>query len=439
MWQLASEPLPRLKNSFEWTWAKARDTLLHTVPVVLIVQLSLKLLDLMSHTIVLTGAPQTTGLDWSEKSLLPSVFETEVRPDFTPGSPQQQLFNPQWRQLSSEPTKMRPSLPKLDIEPPYQITDNGPANFFSASEFAALELERESAGSDISAEDSRPSQDSYDVENEVLSEFYDHSFAIHEAIPKSQLESGTNSGYTPGTPTYESSDDMFPLTPGTPGGIIRTPSQRRLSQAPRPKNLSDLDDIPNAAHLTSIHPQTMTVNLIVGILSISPARRVKTGVYYGRQRIVDLVEMTVGDDTKSSFSISMWLPREMRVNWKDGAQEKPEGARSVLRRNLKTLRTRDIVLLQNVALSSFRGKVHGQSLRGDVTKVDLLFRKKVDDDELQGVYSVQNLRMATGKDPQIMKVKRVRDYLMEFVSDNLGPAPPRRRTRSRTSLPDDTQ
>lgn len=96
--------------------------------------------------------------------------------------------------------------------------------------------------------------------------------------------------------------------------------------------------------------------------------------------------MTVADDTKTGFSISMWLPREMRVNWKDGAQEKPEGARSLLRRNLKLLRPRDIILLQNVALSSFRGKVHGQSLRGDVTKADLLFRKKIDDDDMLGVY-----------------------------------------------------
>ena len=35
--------------------------------------------------------------------------------------------------------------------------------------------------------------------------------------------------------------------------------------------------------------------------------------------------------------------------------------------------------VENVALSSYNGKVHGQSLRKDVTKVDLLFRKKLDE------------------------------------------------------------
>jgi len=184
----------------------------------------------------------------------------------------------------------------------------------------------------------------------------------------------------------------------------------------------------------------MTVNLIVGILSISPPRTVVTGTKYGRSRETELVEMVVGDDTKTGFSISMWLPREMRVNWKDGAKATPEGSRSLLRRSLRAMRPRDVVLLQNVALSSFRGKVHGQSLKGDVTKVDLLFRKKVDDDDLGGIYNVSNLRTATGKDPQILKVKKVRDWMMEFVGDGeeLATRKGRRRRHDYGFLPDDT-
>ena len=52
-----------------------------------------------------------------------------------------------------------------------------------------------------------------------------------------------------------------------------------------------------------------------------------------------------------------------------------------------------------------------------MTKIDLLFRKKIDEEDLSGCYTAQNLRMAIGKDPQILKVKRVRDWLADFVGE----------------------
>jgi hypothetical protein len=94
------------------------------------------------------------------------------------------------------------------------------------------------------------------------------------------------------------------------------------------------------------------------------------------------------------------------------------------------LRPRDVVCLQNVALSSYRGKVHGQSLKRDVTKIDLLFRRPVDDDDMQGVYSASNLRNPI--DPQIKKVKAVRDWLLDFVGDG-------KKRKGQMSLPADTQ
>ena len=88
-----------------------------------------------------------------------------------------------------------------------------------------------------------------------------------------------------------------------------------------------------------------------------------------------------------------------------------------------------------------RDRNHHSFRRG--TKIDLLFRKKVDDDDLSGVYSVSNLRMATGKDPQVLKVKKVRDWLLEFVGEREGPpAGGKARRRGKFGygfLPDDTQ
>jgi len=396
----------------------------------------------MSRMIILAGAPGPAKLDWSEKSLLPESMHLEGVD--SPTSPTSKAFGAQWRQITTQRLQMRPILPKLNIDPRPSPTelDRSAAEFFSADEYIGTQT----PVSDISANESQPSASggSADSTSEALSDYYDHSFAIHEAIPSSQLSGFSE--YTPGTPTYESNEEMFPQTPINGGGIIRTPSQRRLSQAPRPKHLSDLEDIPNAHYLSSIEPQTMTVNLIVGIISIAPPRTVITGHKYGKPRVTELVEMIVGDDTKTGFSITMWLPREMRVNWKDGANAAPEGSRSVLRRNLRFMRPRDVVLLQNVALSSFRGKVHGQSLKGDVTKIDLLFRKKVDDDDLSGVYSVSNLRTATAKDPQVFKVKKVRDWMTEFVGDRGSPPATKGRRRRGLDgrlgygfLPDDTQ
>ena len=438
----------------------------------------------------MAGAPEPAKLDWSEKSLLSETTHVESLPDednndqlstTLPKSPSSKAFGAQWRQITTQRLQMRPILPKLNIEPrpgapgntalqdgqlnKLDDFDKSGAEFFSFTEL----LGASTPGSDISEPQSRPSLSEgsssipdttssgtsvYNTsEGGPLSEYYDHSISIHEAIPSSQFSYFSDS-MTPSTPIFESNEEMFPPSqsalPRTPSGIIRTPSQRRLSQAPRPKTLSELQDIPNARYLDSISPQTMTVNLIIGIISIAPPRTVVTGAKYGKPREVDLVEMIVGDDTKSNFTVSMWLPREMRVNWKDGGKPNPEGSRSILRRNLRFMRPRDVVLLQNVALSSFRGKVHGQSLRGDVTKIDLLFRKKVDDDDLSGVYSVSNLRTASAsKDAQVVRVRKVRDWLSDFVGDRDGLVPTmagRKGKRNKAghggfgfSLPEDTQ
>lgn len=407
----------------------------------------------MTRTIILAGAPEANSLKYDEKSLLPvqHLEHTTSRTsmDSTGGSDSDASLTmtkpsmPKWRRLEMERLKMRPILPKLDIEQaPKDIDMSAPAEFLDSNELVAQDLLTESNGSDVSAEDSRPSQDSrssreYEPESQALADFYDHSFSIYEAIPSSQIES--QSSITPGTPIYESSEEMFPEQPSTPGGIIRTSSQRRLSQAPKPKTLSNLNQIPGAAFLNSIHPQTKTVNLIVGVIQIAPSRIVTTGGKFGRPRQMELVELLVGDETKTGFSITMWLPREMHVNWKDGAQEKPEGSRSLLRRSIKAVQIRDVVLIQNVALSFFRGKVHGQSLRGDVTKIDTLFRKKIGEEEQAGCYTVQNLRMATGKDQQILKVKRVRDWLLDFIGEAPSEGVTKKKGRRARMMPDDTQ
>jgi hypothetical protein len=389
----------------------------------------------MTRMIVLAGAPEPSKLDWTEKSLSSTTHLEDISQSvtsfMTSDSAPTKPFSASWRQVSTDKLQMRPVLPKLDIGRPQPTAeDSQSTEFFTPSDFVG----QESPSSDVSGDESNPSGTSLESSPEALDEFYDHSFTIHEAIPSSEL---SQTDAPPQTPVYESRQDM--LTPQTPG-IIRTSSQRRLSQAPRPNMIWDLARIPNAQYLIKIQPQTMTVNIIAGVIDIGPPRKVTTGRAHGRPRQAELVELTLGDDTKTGFNVTLWMPPNMHVGWRDDAQANNQaGGRSTLRRSVKEIRPRDVIMLQHVALSEYRGKVHGQSLKGDVTKLDLLFRRKVDDDDLQGCYNASNLRNPA--EPQTRKVKAVRDWVNDFVvdADGIAQARTKKGRKGRLMLPDDTQ
>lgn len=120
--------------------------------------------------------------------------------------------------------------------------------------------------------------------------------------------------------------------------------------------ITHLEHIPNAAHLQDIEPQTMTVNLIVGIVSSPEARSVYTAV---GKRHVSLLELVVGDETRSGFGINIWLAQDEGVD--RSRKEEAHG-----------LRQGQLVLFQNVALNSFRGQVYGQNIRRNLTRTALI-------------------------------------------------------------------
>ncbi|PYH34656.1 uncharacterized protein BO87DRAFT_396906 [Aspergillus neoniger CBS 115656] len=245
-------------------------------------------------------------------------------------------------------------------------------------------------------------------DDSVLSQFYNHSFTVHETseISTPGFHSGDSmrsSGLSAGTSFATSSEKDGP-TPGLP---IQGP-------------LTDLRDIPSAAYLNSIVPQTMTVNLIVAIIAIHPPRRVVTRQW---KQELDLVEMVVGDDTRSGFGVTFWLPP---VNHAVMAGEGDDEGEA-LGVSLATLRPRDIVLMRMVGLSSFRERVYGQSLRKGVTKVNLLHRQRVDVTEAGGLYSAKQLRdiqqdpaAKREEDLPLMKVSKVREWIRRFVFDPVG-------------------
>ena len=386
----------------------------------------------MNRLIILTGAPETTSLNWGESHLISNDLLTKAA---SPGVVLQDPSIPstthaQWRQLPNTGG----GLQEVDMGAETHIEhveDVGRAQFFTPEELVS----QVPSGNKTFGDKSASSIASTETTSQALSQFYDHSFAVHKEIPPSLLSELDSEPSSAGRSSFESDAG----TPISPSSAIRTPFHWPSLPVPHTQHLSDLEDIPSATYLRSIEPQTMTVNIIVAILSIAPPRSVITGARWGKERQSELVEVLVGDDTKTGFSITMWLPPDLHVTWKDGASDIPDGSRSTLRRSLRLLRRRDIILVRNVALSSFQGKVHGQSLRKDITKVDLLFRKKQDRDDMGGSYTVQAVNSAGESDAQLMKVKKVRAWLINFVPDHEAEvASPRSRKRGKRLLPPDT-
>jgi hypothetical protein len=387
----------------------------------------------MNRLIILTGAPEKTSLNWGESHLINNDLLTRAASAGIGLSdpPKPSPPHVQWRELpkAGEGIQGIDMGAGTEIE---QVEDVGAAQFLTPEDLVC----QTQSGSKSFDDESTGSAPSSETASDTLTQFYDHSFTVHKDIPSSLLSELDAESASTGRSSFDSDAG----TPTSPSSAIRAPFQWPSLPVPQTQHLSDLEDIPSATYLRSIGPQTITVNLIVAILSIAPPRCVTTGARWGKERQSELVELLVGDDTKSGFSITMWLPPDLHVTWKDGATDIPDGSRSTLRRSLRLLRPRDIILVRNVALSSFRGKVHGQSLRKDITKVDLLFRKKQDRDDIGGSYTVQTVNSAGENDPQLMKVRKVRDWLISFVPDQEAEVTSSgSRRRGKRRLPPDTQ
>lgn len=160
-----------------------------------------------------------------------------------------------------------------------------------------------------------------------------------------------------------------------------------------------------------MHPQTPTVDLIVGIITASQPRTV-TIRRSGRE--VELIELLVGDETRAGFGITFWLGQpaaaDPRSRGKGGRGRDGKGGEG-LREKVLSLRTGDVVAMRNVALRGFRGVVCGTSLalrRGGGT---VLVHIPVEDG-FEGQEGV----------PRVVseKVGRVREWTARFVGGGQG-------------------
>ncbi|KFY21667.1 hypothetical protein V493_07226 [Pseudogymnoascus sp. VKM F-4281 (FW-2241)] len=368
------------------------------------------------NVLVFAGAPMPSSLNWESdtliESFLPPIIQfaglsNDEQPSPLPMASDERV---RWRSLraATEPlvySQLRAyTFPGKDKE-------NGVA---SATADSALS----SFGTDQSASSARQvdtQPPSTEFTEDVTSQFYEDSLAVYENLPSSAIP-------VPGSedeilrPDAEAGTTVSNSTSfSTSLGLSFNSHSTALSNGvdlpvPDGGRISDLGYIPNAKYLHSIQPQTMTVNIIVGIISISPPRSIQTR----GGSTVEIVELLVGDETRSGFGINCWLPL--------GTVSRPVGGHPDLRSSLSGLRPQDIILIRNVALSSFRGKVYGQSLRREVTKVDLLFRNRIDRKDEGGCFSARDLNNTIGSDihPQVGKTIRVREWVLRFVGHGAG-------------------
>jgi hypothetical protein len=403
--------------------------------------------------IFLTGAPDASSLSW-ESSGLAAEFSPQLKRYLVGPAPERGEQLVVKRQDHSLPTWRLLPLARQHLET--GLTPASPAEEDDDERWAQEHLSFHIPGkeedtsflttSDLSfgedQEHSGQGNTLAQAEDEALSQFYEHSFALHEAalsggtsVTKEAFGSiGTHeqhfgsSVFTTTSRSFDSNsldgDTSFNTTTSPPRPIPALPAAAKAALT------HNLDDIPNAAYLHSISPQTMAVNLIVGILEIKPPRLIR--IRRGTGKEMEIVEMLVGDETRSGFGINFWLWPERRSSAarKLGQrQQQSHNESESLRDILNKLRPQDIILARNVALSSFRGQVYGQFLRMELARLYLLYRSPTNQfsggdygEETSCIYRPSELLCKEGfpEDPQTRKVRKVRDWVIHFVA---GPAP----------------
>ncbi|KAL2075831.1 hypothetical protein VTL71DRAFT_774 [Oculimacula yallundae] len=363
-----------------------------------------------------TGAPSASSLNWNQEDLLNTFTDPIAQfighasdPSSAPSS------HPQWRSLPLDRAHLTTGLTQPESLDQHQLFTGysqshgaGEVSFFSTSQ-----LSSELSQSQLPADSFPSTQASI---SQVLSQFYEESYARHEDVPSSQIAPASE-----GPSSFTS--DEFSFNSASFDSLHQQSGPGK--EVPIAGHLTNLKDIPKAPYLASIQPQTMTVNLIVGIISIPAPRAIKTR----RGADVSLVEVLVGDETRSGFSVNFWLSASLMPGEGD------------MKTVLQGLRPQDVVLFRNVALNGFRGKVYGQSLRKEMTKVHLLYRNRVDRMDVGGLYRAAELVAGQGMHPQVEKTRRVREWVMKFVG--VGAVKSRRKGRAfeivDETLPPDTQ
>lgn len=305
-----------------------------------------------SRCILLAGAPITEDLDWNESRLLPT-------------------FDSHFTRILEGRAQERDS-----VQASFDSTHSSERSKWRSVDLGNADGSRRGRQDETVAQTQFLSFDDDRVsERHEHSKFLEHSMAVFDELASSQIlgrpvpdDAGKNTtiDFSTSFATTSATDSSVDISVDLPS---RAPEL--CEDATFTGSISNLKQIPSADYINGIRPQTMTVNLIVGVVTVSPARTVQLKWSNAE---MDIIELVVGDDTRAGFTISFWLtPVESQNNPTDD-----------LRHGLSKLRAGDVVLLQNIALSSFRNSVYGQSLSKRFARNSTLVRR-IDDSSSAGL------------------------------------------------------
>ncbi|KAK0882979.1 hypothetical protein LTR87_003205 [Friedmanniomyces endolithicus] len=331
-----------------------------------------------SHIVLLAGAPEASELNWDETALLGS-FNTPVK-----------------RYLGhQEPTRTRaqygPTTQSLPAAKWRAISMRNPAH--DATVPAPADLPQTQFRSLDNNDNAAASQERLD--------FLQHSLALLANLDPSQIAAPEDTTAFASTPSFATATiGISFLTTNDSFSYSATPPTKPASMQLK-ADITDLARIPSADHITRIQPQTITLNLLAAIISISPPRTVTLRKRTGS---MDNLELLLGDESKAGFSITFWLTPV------DSQTKQHHHQQDDLRSELGKLRAGDVVVVRNVALSAFKGCVYGQSLSRrfarNSTSVTVVSAEDV------GVHGSVAMRG---------KFERVRRWADDFVGRRSGP------------------
>jgi hypothetical protein len=195
-----------------------------------------------------------------------------------------------------------------------------------------------------------------DEDPSAADDYLQHSLIFYDTLMSSQVVQDIAEDNTVSSSSFLTS---FGTTSSATSSPSPMDSHVLVLQVPPAIAVTPLGSLPSAQHLRSIYPQTPTPNFLCALMT-TPERR-EVFVRKGGYRM-DLWEIIVGDDTRSNFKVTLWLrpPRESN-------NEQPH-AQVQLLQTLESLQVGNILLLRNIALTSFRDAVYGQSLNTAITR-----------------------------------------------------------------------
>lgn len=350
-----------------------------------------------TYKLIFLGAPSNSALTGTRISDL----SNEEHPAFS------QLFS-----TKSKPSSQRPA------------SQSKPPRSTQQPSWRTLSLNRPTVGQKFASTTSRASHSQLSTQQESASasqsffgnslgtEYLEASFVAFQSQPAEDESKNVDSAC--GIESYNKDDVSYDTTQDEPSDT--TVIVAAFPHLPANLKIVKLKTVPTARQLTALQPQTVSISTIAAIIAIEPPRLITTR--YGNPMMIS--NIIIGDETRTGFGITVWLPPDETndVDEKGRRRKPPTEAAKRLKANVLSLRPQDVVVVTNLALTSFKDNVYGSSMGRDRTSLHILYRlrklERADDRFRPNLEEICNQ-----KDPRFhhaVETRKVAAWARDFVA-----------------------